>query len=124
MSAVAHAHLIPLDILFFPIMQCTMQCLFGALSSVLWIVSFHLTIFKKSRNPANFHRQDGAGYQLLADTVLEVDVFNPQLSSQLVNPLLGWRRVSSGHLMRSTLESMPLDTISADLREKVTSALD
>ena len=43
-------------------------------------------------NLIGFHRLDGAGYQLLADTALEFDRKNPQIASRLLLPLGRWRR--------------------------------
>ena len=45
-----------------------------------------------SANPVNFHRQDGAGYDFLADAVLELDGANPQIAARLLTPLGRWRR--------------------------------
>jgi len=43
-------------------------------------------------NSCGFHRQDGAGYQFLADRILELDAVNPQIASRLVAPLGRWKR--------------------------------
>jgi aminopeptidase N len=43
-------------------------------------------------NLTGFHRPDGAGYRLLADTALELDRKNPQIASRLLLPLGRWRR--------------------------------
>jgi len=45
-----------------------------------------------SSNPIGFHRADGAGYQFLADRILELDAINPQIAARLVAPLGQWRR--------------------------------
>lgn len=37
-----------------------------------------------SRNVPHFHAQDGSGYALLAEKVMEIDRFNPQVASRLV----------------------------------------
>ncbi|MBC8404684.1 MAG: aminopeptidase N [Planctomycetes bacterium] len=43
-------------------------------------------------NNCGFHRADGAGYQFLADRILELDKINPQIASRLVAPLGRWKR--------------------------------
>ncbi len=57
-------------------------------------------------NSIGFHRPDGAGYRLLADTVLEVDARNPQLASRLLTSLGRWRKYDANRqsLMKSELE--------------------
>ena len=37
-----------------------------------------------SRNVPHFHAQDGSGYRFIADKVIEVDRFNPQVAARLV----------------------------------------
>jgi aminopeptidase N len=44
------------------------------------------------RNPAQFHRTDGAAYRFLADYVIELNGLNPQVASRLLEPLTHWRR--------------------------------
>jgi aminopeptidase N len=39
-----------------------------------------------------FHRKDGAGYKLLADTVIKVNAINPSTAARLLTPLRQWRR--------------------------------
>jgi len=43
-------------------------------------------------NAMHFHRIDGAGYDLLAETVLALDGRNPQLAARLVSVFNQWRR--------------------------------
>ena len=43
-------------------------------------------------NAVHFHRLDGAGYDLLAETVLELDGRNPQLAARLVSVFNQWKR--------------------------------
>ena len=38
-------------------------------------------------NPAQFHDVSGAGYQLLADTILTLDATNPQIAARLATAL-------------------------------------
>lgn len=43
-------------------------------------------------NAVGFHRRDGAGHAFLADRILELDSFNPQIASRLVAPLGRWKQ--------------------------------
>ncbi|HEY5411179.1 MAG TPA: aminopeptidase N [Caulobacteraceae bacterium] len=45
-----------------------------------------------SYNPAAFHDPSGAGYRFLADQILVVDRFNPNIAARLIEPLGGFRR--------------------------------
>ncbi len=42
-------------------------------------------------NPSQFHRPDGEGYKLVADTVIELDDINPQIAARLLNAFRTWR---------------------------------
>ena len=42
-----------------------------------------------------FHRKDGAGYKLLADTVIKVNSINPSTAARLMSPLRQWKRYDS-----------------------------
>jgi len=57
-------------------------------------------------NVANFHDPSGAGYRFLADQVLAVDSFNPNVAARLLEPLGQWARYAPelGALMREQLE--------------------
>jgi aminopeptidase N len=43
-------------------------------------------------NPTGFHRTDGGGYRLLADTLARLDALNPQVAARLATTFNGWRR--------------------------------
>ncbi len=43
-------------------------------------------------NQICFHAKNGEGYRFLADTVLELDVINPQIAARLLTPLSRWQR--------------------------------
>ena len=45
-----------------------------------------------SGNLRQFHSQDGAGYQFLADQVIALDGLNPQVAARMVAPLGRWQR--------------------------------
>ena len=57
-------------------------------------------------NPARFHDPSGDGYRFLADQVLAVDGFNPNVAARLIEPLGGWAGYAPalGSLMRAQLE--------------------
>nr|MDQ2736362.1 aminopeptidase N C-terminal domain-containing protein [Pseudomonadota bacterium] len=46
------------------------------------------------RNPAAFHRVDGAGYAFWVDRVLQLDAVNPQLASRVARALDRWARLA------------------------------
>ncbi|MDP5135448.1 aminopeptidase N [Rheinheimera baltica] len=78
------------------------------------------------RNPDQFHRIDGKGYNLLQQTVATMDSINPQVAARLVTPLLSWRRFDSDRqqLMRNALQILAShDSLSNDLFEKVNRSL-
>jgi aminopeptidase N len=57
-------------------------------------------------NAAVFHVKSGAGYKLLADTIITVDAFNPQIAARLCTSLGSWRRYDTDRqaLMRTEIE--------------------
>ena len=57
-------------------------------------------------NPDRFHDPSGAGYRFLADQILMVDAFNPNVAARLIDPLGQWARYKPelGALMRAELE--------------------
>lgn len=46
-----------------------------------------------SQNLVHFHAEDGSGYQLLADKVIELDAINPQIAARLLSPLTRWQKL-------------------------------
>ncbi len=42
-------------------------------------------------NPVNFNRPDGRGYAFVADRVLEIDAFNPQIAARLLSAFRSWK---------------------------------
>jgi aminopeptidase N len=58
-----------------------------------------------SLNPACFHDPSGGGYRFLADQILAVDAFNPNVAARLIEPLGSWARYTPelGALMREQL---------------------
>ncbi|ODC02761.1 aminopeptidase N [Terasakiispira papahanaumokuakeensis] len=77
------------------------------------------------QNRVNFHRQDGQGYQLLADVVIELNRLNPQIAARLVIPLTRWKRMTSERqdMMKAQLERIRQESLSPDLFEIIEKAL-
>ncbi len=78
-------------------------------------------------NPRNFHRADGAGYEFLAQQVLAIDQFNPQVASRLVSSLRSWRTLEPGRraLARKALSRIAkVASLSRDVREIVSKMLE
>jgi aminopeptidase N len=44
-----------------------------------------------SANPVTFNRIDGKGYEFIADRVLEIDAFNPQVAARLLSAFRSWK---------------------------------
>lgn len=77
-------------------------------------------------NPYHFHAQDGRGYAFLADRILEIDSFNPQVAAKLTTPLGRWRRYDAGRqqLMKTQLERIAArEDLSRDAGEIVEKSL-
>ena len=76
-------------------------------------------------NPVAFHREDGAGYQLLADAIIRLQSGNPQVASRLCTPLTRFKRYAHGvDLMRAQLERIAkVESLSQDVFEVVERSL-
>lgn len=57
-------------------------------------------------NLEGFHRQDGAGYEFLADKIIELNEINPQVAARLAGSFNSWRAYSEPYqsLMKQQLE--------------------
>jgi aminopeptidase N len=78
-------------------------------------------------NPLRFHGADGSGYAFLADEVLTIDRFNPQLAARLVVPLGRWRRHTEDRqaAMRTQLARIrDAEGLSKDVYEMVSRGLE
>ncbi|WP_461536721.1 aminopeptidase N [Spongorhabdus nitratireducens] len=78
------------------------------------------------RNPAQFHREDGAAYQLLAELILKLNELNPQVASRMLTPLTRWKRFNETARthMKSALESIKAGgNLSPDVFEVVSKSL-
>lgn len=77
-------------------------------------------------NPAQFHRIDGKGYELLADLLIELNHINPQNASRMVTPFMSWKRYDEQRqaLIKAQLQRIAeINNLSDDLFEKVDKAL-
>jgi aminopeptidase N len=52
-------------------------------------------------NPTQFNRPDGAGYEFMADRILELDPNNPQVASRMTTAFKSWRILESGRRARA-----------------------
>ncbi|PIP02316.1 MAG: aminopeptidase N, partial [Zetaproteobacteria bacterium CG23_combo_of_CG06-09_8_20_14_all_54_7] len=77
------------------------------------------------RNPYAFHAADGSGYAFVAEQVLLLDAFNPQVASRMVRALMNWKRVepTRSELMRAQLQRINDADLSPDVREIVSKSL-
>ena len=79
-----------------------------------------------ARNMTQFHAVGGAGYEYLANWVLELDKQNPQIASRIMTPLTRWKQyepVASG-LMKQALERVKAEqNLSTDVFEVVSKSL-
>jgi len=75
-----------------------------------------------SANQTGFHRADGAGYELFAESVLDVEKRNPQVAARLATGLRSWRSLESGRqsAARKALVAIASQgSLSADVRDIV-----
>jgi len=78
------------------------------------------------QNLINFHAADGSGYHFLADLVIELNAFNPQIASRQLAPLTRWRKYDSKRqaLMKGELERIRASgDLSSDVFEVVSKSL-
>jgi aminopeptidase N len=65
-------------------------------------------------NPVNFNRPDARGYDFVADRVLEIDAFNPQIAARLLAAFRSWkalepdRRRAAKKTLQRVAKSKPL----------------
>jgi len=78
------------------------------------------------QNLINFHAADGSGYRFLADLVIELNGFNPQIASRQLAPLTRWRKYDAKRqaLMKGELERIRASgQLSSDVYEVVSKSL-
>ncbi|MCI8211543.1 aminopeptidase N [Pseudomonas sp. S25] len=74
----------------------------------------------------NFHAADGSGYRFLADLVIQLNGFNPQIASRQLAPLTRWRKYDSKRqaLMKAELVRIrDSGELSSDVFEVVSKSL-
>ncbi|GJG93329.1 aminopeptidase N [Cupriavidus pauculus] len=79
-----------------------------------------------SGNPAQFHAEDGSGYEFWADQVLALDAINPQVAARLARVMDRWQKyeIPLRDRMRAALQRVAAaSTLSRDVREIVSKAL-
>ena len=75
-----------------------------------------------SGNQTGFHRPDGAGYDLLAEVVLDVGRRNPQVAARLATALRSWRAIEPGRQAKARqalLRIAAAENLSTDVRDIV-----
>ncbi len=78
-------------------------------------------------NPVRFHAADGSGYRFVADHVLMLNGFNPQIAARLLSALTRWRKFDEARqgLMRAQLERILAEpSLSPDVYEIASKTLD
>jgi aminopeptidase N len=79
-----------------------------------------------TRNQSVFHAADGSGYRFVADQVLAIDAFNPQVASRLVQGFNRWKKLEPkrGALARAEIERiLAHEGLSRDVYEIVSKNL-
>ena len=77
-------------------------------------------------NHVNFHAADGSGYDFLADQVIAINAFNPQVGARMARGFDRWRRFDAARQAkaRAALERIrDSDGLTRDVAEIVTKAL-
>ena len=80
-----------------------------------------------SANPRQFNRADGAGYRFLADQILTIDKFNPQIAARLLGGLKAFRLLERGrrkHAHNQLRRIANTDGLSKDVYEIVSKTLE
>ncbi|MGE0699148.1 MAG: aminopeptidase N, partial [Hyphomicrobiaceae bacterium] len=78
-------------------------------------------------NPVAFNRPDGAGYAYVAERILDIDKFNPQLAARLLTAFRSWRTLEPGRRRlaeRALKDIAKAKPLSRDVYEIVTKTLD
>lgn len=79
-----------------------------------------------SSNAERFHNSHGHGYDFLAERIMEIDPFNPQVAARLLESLTPWKRLDKEHgeRMKSALLKIQAGgSLSEDSFEIVTKTL-
>ncbi len=79
-----------------------------------------------AQNTALFHRVDGAGYEFLADRVIELNGINPLMAARILGPLTRWGKYDATRqsLMKAELARiLETEDLSRDVYEIVSKSL-
>ncbi|MDT3687312.1 MAG: aminopeptidase N [Pseudorhodoplanes sp.] len=77
-------------------------------------------------NATQFNRADGAGYDFVAEKILELDPKNPQVAARLMTAFRSWRALESGRRANAKAALQRVDataSLSADVKDIVSRAL-
>jgi aminopeptidase N len=75
---------------------------------------------------SSFHRADGVGYKWVADRVIELNAFNPQIAARMAGAFSCWKRMDGGRqeLMKAQLLRIQNEPeLSKDLMEIIQKTL-
>jgi aminopeptidase N len=73
-------------------------------------------------NPTGFNRADGAGYQFLAEQIIDIDKRNPQVAARILTSMRSWRSLEpmrAGHAKAALLSIDRSGPLSTDVRDLV-----
>jgi len=79
-----------------------------------------------SSNHVRFHAADGGGYQFLAEQVVAIDAFNPQVAARMARAFDRWKKFDAGrkqHASTALKRIADAQGLSRDVAEIVTKAL-
>jgi aminopeptidase N len=79
-----------------------------------------------SMNHVSFHDASGAGYEFLADRIIQLNAINPQIAARLVSPFTTWKKYDGERqrMMRDQLERIiTIEDLSGDVFEVVKKSL-
>ena len=77
-------------------------------------------------NHLRFHAADGAGYRFLAEQVIAIDAFNPQVAARMARAFDRWRKFDAGrrqHASAALERIRDAQGLSKDVAEIVTKTL-
>ncbi len=79
-----------------------------------------------ARNVPAFHHHSGAGYEFLADKIIELDSLNPQIAARMARAFLVWKKLPpelGGKMKAQILRILAKPDLSPDVAELMQSAL-
>ena len=77
-------------------------------------------------NMVGFHREDGKGYEFLADTILQLNDINPQIAARLMGTFNTWKKYAAPYSqnMKSQIERiLAHEGLVKDIKEIASKAL-